>query len=100
MATTSRIPGISLLNRERMSGIDTAWLRMEHPTNHHHTAREESEGRADHQQRAEQDVAFVNVPEPRHHAQGRGGLVTRSAPEAAPTVARHPIALEACVWID
>ena len=33
MATTSRIPGISLLNRERMSGIDTAWLRMEHPTN-------------------------------------------------------------------
>ena len=33
MATTSRIPGISLFNRERMSGIDTAWLRMEHPTN-------------------------------------------------------------------
>lgn len=33
MATTSRIPGIPLLNRERMSGIDTAWLRMEHPTN-------------------------------------------------------------------
>ena len=28
-----RIPGIPLLARERMSGIDTAWLRMEHPTN-------------------------------------------------------------------
>ena len=33
MVTTQRIPGMSLLNRERMSGIDTAWLRMEHPTN-------------------------------------------------------------------
>ena len=33
MATTSRTPGFSLLSRERMSGIDTAWLRMEHPTN-------------------------------------------------------------------
>ena len=28
-----RIPGMPLLDRERMSGIDTAWLRMEHPTN-------------------------------------------------------------------
>ena len=28
-----RIPGLGLLDRERMSGIDTAWLRMEHPTN-------------------------------------------------------------------
>ena len=28
-----RIPGIPLLDRERMSGVDTAWLRMEHPTN-------------------------------------------------------------------
>ena len=27
------IPGFSLLNRERMSGVDTAWLRMDHPTN-------------------------------------------------------------------
>jgi diacylglycerol O-acyltransferase / wax synthase len=27
------IPGFSVLNRERMSGVDTAWLRMEHPTN-------------------------------------------------------------------
>src|SRR5258706_3620579 len=27
------IPGFSILNRERMSGVDTAWLRMEHPTN-------------------------------------------------------------------
>jgi WS/DGAT/MGAT family acyltransferase len=33
MASISRIPGISLLDRERMSGVDTAWLRMEHPTN-------------------------------------------------------------------
>lgn len=33
MATIPRIPGISLLDRERMSGVDTAWLRMEHPTN-------------------------------------------------------------------
>ena len=28
-----KIPGIPLLDRERMSGVDTAWLRMEHPTN-------------------------------------------------------------------
>jgi diacylglycerol O-acyltransferase / wax synthase len=27
------IPGFSVLNRERMSGVDTAWLRMEHPSN-------------------------------------------------------------------
>lgn len=27
------IPGFSVLGRERMSGVDTAWLRMEHPTN-------------------------------------------------------------------
>ena len=39
MATLPRIPrmpriaGIPLLDRERMSGVDTAWLRMEHPTN-------------------------------------------------------------------
>jgi len=33
MATIPRIPGIPLLDRERMSGVDTAWLRMEHPTN-------------------------------------------------------------------
>ena len=33
MATIPRIPGIALLDRERMSGVDTAWLRMEHPTN-------------------------------------------------------------------
>ncbi|HEX4857403.1 MAG TPA: wax ester/triacylglycerol synthase family O-acyltransferase [Usitatibacteraceae bacterium] len=33
MATIPRIPGIPLLDRERMSGIDTAWLRMEHPSN-------------------------------------------------------------------
>ena len=38
MATNSRksrvpsMPGIPLFSRERMSGIDTAWLRMEHPT--------------------------------------------------------------------
>ncbi|MEP7156979.1 MAG: wax ester/triacylglycerol synthase family O-acyltransferase [Betaproteobacteria bacterium] len=30
MATIPRIP---LLQRERMSGVDTAWLRMEHPNN-------------------------------------------------------------------
>ena len=33
MPRLPRIPGIPLLDRERMSGIDTAWLRMEHPTN-------------------------------------------------------------------
>lgn len=36
MGTIPRIPriaGIPLLDRERMSGVDTAWLRMEHPTN-------------------------------------------------------------------
>ena len=33
MPRLTGIPGIALLNRERMSGIDTAWLRMEHPTN-------------------------------------------------------------------
>lgn len=33
MATIPRIPGIPLLNRERMTGVDTAWLRMEHPNN-------------------------------------------------------------------
>ena len=33
MPRMPRIPGIPLLSRERMSGIDTAWLRMEHPTN-------------------------------------------------------------------
>ena len=33
MATIPRIPRIPLLDRERMSGVDTAWLRMEHPTN-------------------------------------------------------------------
>ena len=27
------IPGFTVLGRERMSGVDTAWLRMEHPTN-------------------------------------------------------------------
>ena len=29
----ANIPGFSVLNRERMSGVDTAWLRMEHPNN-------------------------------------------------------------------
>ncbi len=29
----ANIPGFSMLNRERMSGVDTAWLRMEHPNN-------------------------------------------------------------------
>lgn len=33
MASISGIPGFSVLNRERMTGVDTAWLRMEHPTN-------------------------------------------------------------------
>jgi WS/DGAT/MGAT family acyltransferase len=33
MATIPGIPGLKLMNRERMSGVDTAWLRMEHPTN-------------------------------------------------------------------
>ena len=33
MTSLPRIPGMSLLDRERMSGVDTAWLRMEHPTN-------------------------------------------------------------------
>ncbi len=33
MTNIPRIPGIPLLDRERMSGVDTAWLRMEHPTN-------------------------------------------------------------------
>lgn len=29
----ANISGFSILNRERMSGVDTAWLRMEHPNN-------------------------------------------------------------------
>lgn len=29
----ANIPGFSMLDRERMSGVDTAWLRMEHPNN-------------------------------------------------------------------
>ena len=33
MATLPRKSAIALLARERMSGIDTAWLRMEHPHN-------------------------------------------------------------------
>ncbi len=36
MATIPRMPriaGFPLLDRERMSGVDTAWLRMEHPNN-------------------------------------------------------------------
>ena len=33
MPRLPRIPGMPSLDRERMSGIDTAWLRMEHPTN-------------------------------------------------------------------
>ncbi|MFM7459447.1 MAG: wax ester/triacylglycerol synthase domain-containing protein, partial [Burkholderiales bacterium] len=33
MASISRIPSFSVLGRERMTGVDTAWLRMEHPTN-------------------------------------------------------------------
>jgi WS/DGAT/MGAT family acyltransferase len=33
MATIPSIPGIKIMNRERMSGVDTAWLRMEHPEN-------------------------------------------------------------------
>jgi diacylglycerol O-acyltransferase / wax synthase len=33
MASIPGIPGFSVLNRERMTGVDTAWLRMEHPTN-------------------------------------------------------------------
>ena len=33
MASISGIPSFSVLGRERMSGVDTAWLRMEHPTN-------------------------------------------------------------------
>ncbi len=33
MANISGIPSFSILGRERMTGVDTAWLRMEHPTN-------------------------------------------------------------------
>ena len=33
MASISGIPSFSVLGRERMTGVDTAWLRMEHPTN-------------------------------------------------------------------
>jgi diacylglycerol O-acyltransferase / wax synthase len=33
MATIPGIPSIKFMNRERMSGVDTAWLRMEHPSN-------------------------------------------------------------------
>jgi diacylglycerol O-acyltransferase / wax synthase len=33
MASIPGMPGFSMLNRERMTGVDTAWLRMEHPTN-------------------------------------------------------------------
>jgi diacylglycerol O-acyltransferase len=33
MASIPGIPPFSVLGRERMSGVDTAWLRMEHPTN-------------------------------------------------------------------
>jgi diacylglycerol O-acyltransferase / wax synthase len=33
MASIPSIPSFSVLGRERMTGVDTAWLRMEHPTN-------------------------------------------------------------------
>jgi diacylglycerol O-acyltransferase / wax synthase len=33
MASIPGIPPFSVLGRERMTGVDTAWLRMEHPTN-------------------------------------------------------------------
>lgn len=33
MASIPNIPSFSVLGRERMTGVDTAWLRMEHPTN-------------------------------------------------------------------
>jgi WS/DGAT/MGAT family acyltransferase len=33
MATIPSLPHIKIGNRERMSGVDTAWLRMEHPSN-------------------------------------------------------------------
>ncbi len=33
MASIPGIPSFSVLGRERMTGVDTAWLRMEHPTN-------------------------------------------------------------------
>lgn len=33
MASIPGIPPFTVLGRERMSGVDTAWLRMEHPTN-------------------------------------------------------------------
>ncbi|MFN8987539.1 MAG: hypothetical protein ACK5VR_14675, partial [Burkholderiales bacterium] len=33
MASISGIPSFSVRGRERMTGVDTAWLRMEHPTN-------------------------------------------------------------------
>ncbi|MBL8520858.1 MAG: wax ester/triacylglycerol synthase family O-acyltransferase [Betaproteobacteria bacterium] len=33
MANIPSLPNIKIGNRERMSGVDTAWLRMEHPTN-------------------------------------------------------------------
>ena len=33
MASMTGIPSFSVLGRERMTGVDTAWLRMEHPNN-------------------------------------------------------------------
>ena len=33
MASIPGIPSFTVLGRERMTGVDTAWLRMEHPTN-------------------------------------------------------------------
>jgi WS/DGAT/MGAT family acyltransferase len=33
MASIPGIPPFTVLGRERMTGVDTAWLRMEHPTN-------------------------------------------------------------------
>ncbi len=33
MASITGIPSFSVLGRERMTGVDTAWLRMEHPNN-------------------------------------------------------------------
>lgn len=32
MPSLPNIPSFSILGRERMAGVDTAWLRMEHPT--------------------------------------------------------------------
>ena len=65
----------------------------------HDAAGEEGEHRADHQQRSEQEVAFVNMAKTRNDAQADGSFIARCAAVGAASVARHPIALWAFVRI-